>query len=453
MAFDFNNFGSPVQQSKPSGGSGGFLGGLVKSIASPIVKIGVSGYNAVTNSPQDTQRNVPFFGQTKGIQSPIKEGGFISPEGKLQNPINFTGLRQAAGIGAELGSYLGGGGEAAGGVKSLAKTSLKSLIKSGAKVGAIAGGVTGLGTELQKDKTTVTGVAKSTALGALTGAAIGGITAAAGKGIQSLSKESRTARFTQKADERALNSIVPTPKELTPTEYADMLRSGRVTPKTTLGTAQIVPTKQETTLAGKFKDLLQSKDPVSNTNSVLGKISEIDKSVGDYLQSKKIIYNTGELKNALSKSIENITDITVPNEKGLERVKQDVVDTLVNDLKSNDLRSLWQARKSFDQLIKNRLNAYGGTPTLKKEVARGVRNAAQEFITNKLGNDTYKVAMKDMSQLFDLADLVDNKAVRERSQSAIKAWIARNPAKYNLVKWALGGTVAYEGAKRFGIVP
>src|SRR3990167_5600734 len=90
--------------------SSGFVQGFAKDIISPFAKIGVGGYNALLGK-EGQARNLPFLGETKPIPSVIKPGGLISPEGKLQQPINLSGLGEAVGAGFSIGTTIGAPGQ------------------------------------------------------------------------------------------------------------------------------------------------------------------------------------------------------------------------------------------------------------------------------------------------------------------------------------------------------
>lgn len=314
--------------------------------------------------------------------------------------------------------------------------------KSGVKVGAPISGAYGITHGMQEDKSL-----KGVLVEGLESAAVGGVTAGVVSGVAGAIKGKANA-LPMEQKKTALEAIVPKPKELTPTEYAEMVRQGRVTPKTALGGTKIIPSKTEIDLADKYTHVLQSKDPVKNMDSVMSSIQKEDAIVGDYLRSKPIIYNTGELRNSLQKGVEGITDIMVPDQRNVQKLKDSIINGLIESLDKNNLEDLWIKRKAFDQMIDSQINAFGGSPTLKKEISRGVRDAAQDFITSKLGNDKYSTSMKVMRDMFRISDLLETKAVKEKGASMLQLWIKANPGKAAALKWIIpsvaGGAVGSE---------
>lgn len=168
----------PQYQSQVTGVSGGggvapqepeqpgFFKGLVQDIAQPFARIFATAVDRpVSNLGREAQP----------IQNPIKQGGLISPEGRLQQPINFKALGETVGVGAEIGSQFAGGA----GVKQVVQTGLKGLVKQGIKTGAVSGAQSGglfsFGRELQAENPSLKSVIGQTALGTVLGGGFGGV--------------------------------------------------------------------------------------------------------------------------------------------------------------------------------------------------------------------------------------------------------------------------------------
>lgn len=243
-------------------------------------------------------------------------------------------------------------------------------------------------------------------------------------------------RKAQKATDAALKNITPNTRDLTPTEYDELLNKGRLLPKTATSPAKIIPNENDKRLATTYKEFIQSKDPVKNTNSILEGLANKDAEVGTYLKSHNAIYNTGELRNYLLKKVEPITDIYAPDINRLNKMKADTVEGIINDLSKNDLESLWQDRKRFDRMINDKINAFGGSQTLKKEIAVAIRNGVQDFIKDGTKDTFYADKMKEMSDLYDVRDLVNTTALKEKGQNALKVWAKNNPKKAKALGWA-----------------
>lgn len=248
-----------------------------------------------------------------------------------------------------------------------------------------------------------------------------------------------------KAGERAIQNITPKTKDLTPTEYEDLLGKQKISPKTSTSPAQYVLSDTEKANALKYKDLLQSNDPVKNSINVINRISNIDSKVGDFLRQNNNIYNTGELKNFIADKLKSVSDIMIPEER-VDKLKTELIDGFTKSLPKNNMEELWKARKSFDQSIKK---VFEGSPTLQNTVKREFRNAVQDFIAERTPDGAYKTAMGNMRELFNLKDTLATKASKEKSLTGIKLWLKNNPIKTKII----GGYAGYETAKKLGILP
>lgn len=304
----------------------------------------------------------------------------------------------------------------------------------GALSGVITGGIggasygAGYGLEANKD---ASGIAKSALVGGVGGAVTGGIVGGAFGAVTG------KINYT-KSQQGILDAVTPNTKDLTPTQYKELLAQGKIEPKTTSNPARYVLSENEKNTAIKFADTI-TKDPVQTTVNMNNKIASLDKQVGDFLEKNNGTFNGGELRNHIASSLDDVTDITV-DEARLISTKQKMIDNFVKGLKKNDMKSLWSARKEFDQTIEK---AFSGSPTLQNKLKVGFRNAVQEYIANRTPNSTYKGYMKDMTSLYNLRDTVMTKAVKERAQSVVGQWIKQNPLKASAVGLTAAGVGGY----------
>lgn len=237
----------------------------------------------------------------------------------------------------------------------------------------------------------------------------------------------------------AYDAVTPSARELTPTEYGDLLRKGKISPKSATQEAKYILSDAEKATAQKYAKLLQDGDPIKNGQNLINEIVKMDDDVGKYLATKNTqIWSKKKFSDHLLERLKGIDDVTVPVAR-LNKAKSDLVKSFVDSLPKNaTLADIWKARKEFDAAIEAKLRAFSGSPTLKKDMAKELRNAVQDFIAEATDEPIYKGYMKDMSQLFDLADIVDAKAIKEKGQSSIKAWMKANPSKAKAAKWTLG---------------
>lgn len=240
---------------------------------------------------------------------------------------------------------------------------------------------------------------------------------------------------------RALESVTPRTSELTPTEYEDLLRKQKITPRTAKGEPLYILSDQEKNIAAKYQDILQAKDPVDNSINVMTRIGNTDKEVGDFLQQNNGIFNNGELRNSLIEKLQDVTDLTI-DEKRLANLKESIVNNFVKGLKKNDIESLWKARKEFDRKIES---AFNGAPTLQKDIKKEFRNAIQDFIAERTPEGVYKAKMRDMRDLFELHEVIATKAAKEKNLNKINLWLKNNPSFNTVLKHALPTALGIAG--------
>lgn len=350
---------------------------------------------------------------------------------QLLNPNQLT-TKQVLGDALQLATTAGGA-KVAGAVAGKA-TSATGIVKGaiqGAKTGAVSGtalgGLTGISQGLQEDLSTEE-ILKKAGTGAITGAVAGGVLGGLTGGVSGAIRGRQASKLATQ-EKNVLDAITPNTKNLSSKEYTKLLNNKRITPKTATKGSQYVLTETEKQTALKYPNLLTKKDPVKNYTAIVDEISKQDKDVGNFLRQNNGIFNSGELKNSIKKSLADITDISL-DEKVVNKNKQKLIDNFIKGLDKNDMESLWKARKEFDQQIEK---SFTGSPTLQNKIKREFRNSIQDFIAERTPDEVYKTSMKEMSNLFKLKDLVNRKALSEKGQSAIKLWIKENPIKSKII--------------------
>lgn len=310
-------------------------------------------------------------------------------------------------------------------------------VVAGASAGLIEGSAQGAAQGLKDNEDTrevLSSAVKGGVIGSVAGGVLGGITGGVvGKKV--------AKKITQQTTH--LEAITPKVDDMPTEQYREALRKGKIAEKSAKEPAKYVLSKKEIATANKYKDLLQGKDPVVNINNLANKVDELDTEVGKFLRKNNGIYNTGELRNYLTKALENVDDITISEDR-IQKAKTGVIDNFLKSLDKNDMETLWIKRKEFDTLSK----AFQGSPTFKKEMSRAFRNAIQDFIADKTPNNTYKTFMKDMSELINLSQgNLEMKAINERKLSGLAKWMKDNPGKTKLIWGALGTLGLGLGAK------
>lgn len=252
-------------------------------------------------------------------------------------------------------------------------------------------------------------------------------------------------RAQEESVKKAIKTVTPRTKDLTPTEYENLLSRKRIQPKTGLKEPEYILSDREKAAAVKYKDILQDKDPVKNTISIRTRIAQEDADVGKFLEQNNGIFNSGELRNFITKEMDDVTDVMVPEER-IVKLKDQITTNFLSSLKKNDMKSLWESRKEFDQAIEK---AFSGSPTLIKEVKKKFRNAIQEYISENTPDGVYKAKMKDMTDLFNLEDILQTKAVKERGMTGLQAWAKEHPLEAAILG---GGATAAGGGVLWNVV-
>lgn len=298
----------------------------------------------------------------------------------------------------------------------------RAPIRTGMALGAASGAASGLGEEQFNPM--------ETGLRALGGAAVGGALGA----IPGISRA--VTGQSKKQMENLLKKVTPDFADLTPTQRKQYVRSGRVTPRTLTKAQQVQLTDNEVATAVRNSDII-TDDPIQTSLNISDRIQMYDGDVEQFLLQNNGIFNRNELKSALTKSMDDIVDLSgVGTDEAMNRAKEKLVKQFIDELDSKDMHSLWRARKAFDQRIDS---AFTGAPSLQKEVKKALRNAVQDFIAQKTPNNTYKTYMKDMSNLFNLQDLVDISVGKQYAGSRVGETINRATRGLGYLGTAAGG--------------
>lgn len=160
----------------------GFVQAVAQGIASPFLKIASTG-RAIYDTANAQGTGKELDQNIDKINKKKYDYGYFGRQGSIQNPL------QAAGVGAELGSYAIGG---EGAVSTLVKGFKGQIIKAimtGLGTGASSGGLASFGLALQEDNPTLLGVlvktALGTAIGGVTGSVFGGATPVVSRALTS----------------------------------------------------------------------------------------------------------------------------------------------------------------------------------------------------------------------------------------------------------------------------
>ena len=182
-------------------------------------------------------------------------------------------------------------------------------------------------------------------------------------------------------------------------------------------------TDRQYATAARYQHLVSSNS-TKTINNINQQISDWDSEVGKFLGKHNVFYDRNNLKAHLQNAMADVTDVTVP-EARLNKEKARLVTQFVDSLGKNDLSTLWKSRKSYDQLI---AKAFEGSPSASKEAKRALRDGVQEFIGQYTPHGRYKNYMSEMSDLYNLRDLVKLKDISTRGTTGIgKVYKAAKP--------------------------
>ena len=401
------------------------------------------------------------------LDSYNKIWGGVKPitAGDIDSAFNLT-PEQIAGAAAGTALDVATAGEAPKAVSGAVKapTVLEGALKGAKTAGALGLGY-GAAQGMQENKD-LGGVAVSALEGGAGGALAGGIIGGGAAKLSSMAADKTAAKLAaeaagttpkevaaaEKVSQKALEAATPKVPEMGTPEYLKELRAGNITAKTATQPAQYVLKDSEQALIKKFEPLLQGGDVVKNTNNVLGEVINQDKQVGEFLAKDPQVYVKADLRKALTDKLSGITDVLVPKENMAE-ARQGIINTIMSKIPDKNTgrtyEDLWQFRKQLDQTLKEKMNAFSGAPSLKKDLNKGVRDAIQTFIASNTKDTVYATKMRDMSQMYDLMDMLENKAAKEKNLSGLQAWFKANPVKTKLLE-GLGFGALIEGGRIIG---
>jgi len=416
-------------------GGGKLAEGVGQSIVAPSIQKSFSESQETTSSLQDQilkrlkekRKAGEDTSRLEKAYEKSKELNLFQRDLQSDFSESLVSDKEVAGSALRLGGTLAGGAIAskAGSLFGVGKatTFTGGALRgagAGATAGAVEGAVHGAGLGLEENKD-LKGVATSSAVGGVIGGATGGVLGGVLGGVSGKIRGGK---------EQFIDNITPNPKELTPKQYQEALRMNKIEPKTATTPAKYVISKGEKETATKFSTLIK-KDPVKTSINIFEKVDKLDDEVGAFLETNNSIFSKGELKNSLTKAISEIDDLTVP-EARLNKAKSQLINRFVDNLKKNDMKTLWKERKIFDRAIES---AFSGSPSAQKEIKVAFRNSVQDFLADRTKDTVYKGFMKDMSNLLRLQKTVGIKATKERGSDAIELWIKNHPKIIKAVGW------------------
>lgn len=211
---DFNTL-TPVTEPQRATGLQSFIQGITTAplkLLSSLKSVGrgVSGFVELGLGNQEKAGQL--FSEQDKIDSEGVDYGYFG------NVKPLSGIKDAIGTGAELGSYAVGGGGGAATVKAGLKGLLKQGLKEGIATGAASGGLFSFGQSMQEAESKPMDVAYSTlfgtGLGAVTGGILGATTPLVTKGVQEAAKFAKVPELQAKLSEGYQKIFNPTARQI-----------------------------------------------------------------------------------------------------------------------------------------------------------------------------------------------------------------------------------------------
>lgn len=377
----------------------------------------INGYD-IFNNPEYQKTAKQIYGEALGT---ISEGVTLAGLGGLAK----AGASNAVSLSQSINNVTKGSKLA-----NATKLVGKAVVETG-----LPTGVVNASEALQENKTGKE-VLSEAGKGVLTGTALGVGTSLLAKGAVSTINKIKDHKL-----KNAIQSITPDVKDLSKKEKLALVKSGNVSKQGVLSKVKVANTENDLRLAEKFKEILYKGSNQDKVNKLTSFIEEKDYIVGQYLKENNSIFNNAQLKKQILDRInDNVIDPTLT-----DKVKDQMVDQLLSRIPQNNLEGLWLGRKQFDRFFDK---AFTGNPTLKKQLIKETRNAAQDFIESKIVDSKYKLFMKDMSDAFNVLDKVAVKAIKDVGNSKLSKTLKAKPILKTIGKYGAVGALAYLGGEK-----
>lgn len=340
-------YGQPPSAQPTKSLSDSIWGSLAKSIASPFLQttktigsigqaglgLGLAGIGKLTGQERLVEQGLST---AEKASEPTDFGFFgkISPIGTTPEGETMSTLRtaqQGAGVGAELSSWLMGGGGTASAAEQIAKQNVLKALKEATKFGALTGGLGTLGISLQEQAKEDQFDLGKTAFETGVGTALGGAFGLATGGL--LESPRIAQQLSEEGAPRIINSLIkPLAKDFaygknpgravaqegiianSLEELQQKISTVRQSTGAQLGEAlKQVPTQSislEDTLV--YLDKAASEAVKMNDNSLLNRINSVKMAITDELQNVD-----GKIVSSGKRDLSNVPLSEVPNLKKL----------------------------------------------------------------------------------------------------------------------------------------
>ena len=264
------------------------------------------------------------------------------------------------------------------------------------------------------------------------------------EGGEALLKKSGIKTAKEKIESQAAKSITPDVAGITSKEYVKLAEQGRITPKKGIFDPQTyILSEDEIALTKKYATMLQENEPIKNLNSIKSNLT------ANYNKTKPLVKEANAVVDRNKLTDNMIKELTAVAKKDMnisEDAIVDMVESFQKFLKEGDLVELFENRNAFTTG-----KTFEGLTTTQKTLDKAARRGIKQTLEDALPSD-YKPLMDEMSDMYEIADLLDYTVKAEKGKSALKLWLKNNPAKSKIVGYGASGLgVGFGGAAIYDI--
>jgi hypothetical protein len=199
----------------------------------------------------------------------------------------------------------------------------------------------------------------------------------------------------------------------------------------------------------------KSNTPQKNISNIMAEIGRESDELYSVLKKNDAIFNSNQLRTKITQELKGVDDIMI-DEKRLAKVKGEITELLINEVKTKKLSSLWDARKKFDRIIDSKLNAFAGVSTIKKDVGLAVRRAVNDFIVEKSpqlakeGKHPFSESMAKMNKLYTAEKNIADKILPSQLNQTTLGNLGRKLSSVSHKMGAIQGAAATVGIFSLG---
>lgn len=217
-----------------------------------------------------------------------------------------------------------------------------------------------------------------------------------------------------------------------------------------IGTTKIKASELDNRIAKSVEGIVAKEAKVEdNIAAIRASISEKGETVSAFLKEHDAIFNKKQLRSQIDQ-IKDEHSILFRGDESIRKAYDSVIDEYfkILDRHPKNLSGAWEARKEFDDLVRDRLpKAFDDVGNnAQKQAVRDVRQAVNGYIHERLPEGSpFKSSLEEMSLQYRAIDNIADKAagqVGKNIVSLLEAKIRSNPILSGAGLLGLGGLVS-----------